>query len=430
MAGMSARHRLATGGLALAIACGGAVSGGLARPAAAATAPNAVLLPPSGGRVYHAAFPDFGGPEDRVSAARIHSFERLAGRRITWAYFSNNWTQGRVRFPTGRVGVISRAGRVPFIRMMARSGWARGGDPHFPLRSIVSGAWDPDLREWCGRARDTGLPLLVEFGTEVNGDWFPWNGRWNGAGRRGGYGDPTRADGPERFRDAYRRIVDLCRDQGADNITWFFHVDVGGWPRRPWNRIAGYWPGDAYVDWIGVSDYGPQEPGEQWVSFRRRLDRAYPRIAALSASAPIAVLEYGATEDPEHPAAKPRWIRKAIRDVAADRWPRVAALSYWHENWRNPDGSTSALRLDSSPRVERAYRRGVSRHVFTSRVRFGERGAERPGLSRPPGWLAPRPRSAGTSRDRREPAEPATARTARPEGPASGARTAGRSSPG
>lgn len=373
LAGMRGGRTLAAGASALAFVGGGAASGEGFGHADSAAAPNVVLLPPRGHRVYHAAFPDFGGPEDRVSKARIHSFERLAGRRIVWAYFSNNWLRGRIRFPAARVRTISQAGRVPFIRMMARSEWGRGADPHFPLRSIDSGAWDPELRRWCDGARDAGIPLLVEFGTEVNGDWFPWNGRWNGGGRRDGYGNPRRADGPERFRDAYRRIVDLCRAEDADNITWFFHVDVGGWPQKPWNRVANYWPGAGYVDWIGVSDYGPQEPGEPWVSFRRRLDRAYPRIAALSASAPIAVLEYGATEDPDHPAAKARWIRHAIRDVAAHRWPRIAALSYWNEDWHNANGSLSALRIDSSPRVTRAYRGGLSRHVFTSRPRFGPR---------------------------------------------------------
>ena len=33
------------------------------------------------------------------------------------------------------------------------------------------------------------FPMLVEFGTEMNGYWFPWNGKWNGAGATLGYGD-------------------------------------------------------------------------------------------------------------------------------------------------------------------------------------------------------------------------------------------------
>jgi hypothetical protein len=357
--------------VAIALALGGAADGDEAVVGAVTPAPDLVLRAPRDHRIYDAAFPDFGGPEDRVTTSRIRSFERLAGRRIAWAYFSDNWLGGRVRFPSHDVGVISRAGRTPFVRIMARSGWARGPDPNFSLRRIDAGAWDSEISDWCDEARATYAPLLAEFGTEVNGDWFPWNGRWNGGGRTDGYGDPELADGPERFRDAFRRLVDICRAEGALNITWFFHVDVGGWPRTPWNRVANYWPGDRYVDWIGLSDYGPQRPGERWTSFRARLDRAYGRIAALAPRKPIAVLEYGAAEDPAHPRAKARWIRHAIRDVALHRWPRIAALSYWHETWRNPDGSLSAFRIDSSRRAERAYSRGVARRVFTSRPRFG-----------------------------------------------------------
>jgi nucleotide-binding universal stress UspA family protein len=45
-----------------------------------------------------AAFPDFGGAEQAVTAARIADFERKAGKPITWAYFSNNWDH-RIEFP-------------------------------------------------------------------------------------------------------------------------------------------------------------------------------------------------------------------------------------------------------------------------------------------------------------------------------------------
>jgi hypothetical protein len=214
---MSRRQRLAAGAALICIACGGMAGGEPAGTTAGPRppAPDLVLRPPAHGRVYHAAFPDFGGTEDVVSAGRIGAFERLARKRISWAYFSNNWLGGRVRFPIGRVKTISRAGRLPFVRVMPRSGWGHGVDPHFSLGSIVEGRWDAELTRWCDRARGTGIPLLAELGTEVNGDWFPWNGRWNGAGRTRGYGDPGLADGPERFRDAYRRIVGICRAESG-----------------------------------------------------------------------------------------------------------------------------------------------------------------------------------------------------------------------
>ncbi len=62
---------------------------------------------------------------------------------------------------------------------------------------------------------------------------------WNGAGQADGYGDSTCPDGAERFRDAYRHLVTLFREEGATNVTWFFHADAyrqGDW----WNELSHY----------------------------------------------------------------------------------------------------------------------------------------------------------------------------------------------
>jgi hypothetical protein len=334
-----------------------------------------VLVPPDGG-VYHAAFPDLGGAEDWVDRKRVHRFERLAGRKLGWVYFSNNWWDGEIRFPRGDVERIARMGRVPFVRLMARSDWNLTPDPNFSTQSIATGSWDTDLHRWCADAATTtarlGTPLLAEFGTEVNGDWFPWNGRWNGGGETTGYGSPEAADGPERFRDAFRHVVDVCRAEGANSITWFFHADLGGSPDAPWNTAAAYYPGDEWVDWIGISNYGLLRRGWSAPDFVERLDRRYGELTSLSPTRPIAVLEYGHAETGDA-KRKARWITRATRAVAQGRWPRVAALSYWHEQWENPGGVVSDLHVDSSRPALRAYRRAVARDAFVSKPSFTAR---------------------------------------------------------
>jgi beta-mannanase len=163
------------------------------------------------------------------------------------------------------------------------------------MQRIIDGEFDPELTQWAVKASATGYPLLVEFGTEVNGNWFPWNGEYNGGGRLDGYGNPSLADGPERFRDAYRHIIDICNENGTDNITWFFHVDAYSQPEEDWNRMENYYPGDAYIDWLGVSIYGPQVQGEDYRSFGEILNDIYPELSGL-ADKPIAVLEFAVTE--------------------------------------------------------------------------------------------------------------------------------------
>jgi hypothetical protein len=153
------------------------------------------VLPPKDG-VYNAAFPGFGANESQVSATRLRTFERQAGKPIAWAYFSNNWFHG-IHFPTEAVQTIADQGVVPFIRMMPRSNWhSYQPDPNYTMQRLLNGTYDSDLRQWARDARDTNVPLMVEFGTEVNGAWFPWNGKWNGAPRPTATGTPISPTAP------------------------------------------------------------------------------------------------------------------------------------------------------------------------------------------------------------------------------------------
>jgi len=245
--------------------------------------------------IYHSAFPDFGGTEDKVTEQKIIEFEELVNKEIVWAYFSNNWYE-KIRFPDTEVNTIHNTGKIPFIRIMPRSNFNEGGpDPSYTMQRIIDGDFDDDLNQWAIKAKQFDFPLLVEFGTEVNGNWFPWNGQYNGAGELTNYGDSNLADGPERFKDAYRHIIDICRNNNVSNITWFFHVDAYCEPNTTWNNIENYYPGDRYIDWLGVSIYGPQEKSENYQEFSDILNDIYPTLVCLS-DKPIAILEFAITE--------------------------------------------------------------------------------------------------------------------------------------
>jgi hypothetical protein len=252
-------------------------------------------LQPVAGKVYHGAFPGFGGTEDEVSQNSIENFEVLSQKRIAWSYFSNNWYDSLI-FPKNSVDIIGQYGCTPFIRIMFRSDFETVPDPYLKLQNIIDGMYDLQLKEWANCARDCGYDLLAEFGTEVNGNWFSWNGQFNGGGTTNGYGDPTYPDGPERFRDAYRHIIDICNQCNAVNITWFFHFDVSGEPEEDWNDAVYYYPGDSYIDWIGVSTYGPQQRGDDYISPNELLQNAYLKMQQISVSKPYAILEFGITE--------------------------------------------------------------------------------------------------------------------------------------
>jgi len=245
--------------------------------------------------IYHAAYPDFGGTEDIVTSKRINDFEKLVNKDIVWSYFSNNW-YNHIQFPLAAVNTIHATGKIPFIRIMPRSNFDEGGpDSNYSMQRIIDGDFDPALTQWAIDAANTNIPLLVEFGTEVNGNWFPWNGQYNGADSTTAYGDANLYDGAERFRDAYRHIITICKANGANNITWFFHIDAYSEPNTQWNKFENYYPGDSYIDWLGVSIYGPQERDEDYQEFSEIMDDIYTNLSNLS-NKPIAILEFAITE--------------------------------------------------------------------------------------------------------------------------------------
>jgi hypothetical protein len=329
------------------------------------------VAPPSKG-VYHSAYPDFGSSEDQVTSKRITGFENLVGKRIVWAYFSDNWING-INFPKTSVQIIRSLDVIPFIRIMPISSFQQyRKDPIYTLQSIIDGNFDYDLKRWARNAKESGIPLMIEFGTEVNGDWFAWNGKYNGGGKTDGYGDPNSPDGPERFRDAYRHIIDIFRKEGARNVTWVYHVNSLSEPAERWNNMSSYYPGDNYIDWIGVSVYGPIKPGKKWQSFTDVLDSSYTELSAISRKKPIAVLEFGVVDDPAI-GNKTLWIQNALQSVKSGRYPRIDAISYWHEDWKSNDGAISNLRLDSSPKALEVYRKEIADPFFLTEVEIANK---------------------------------------------------------
>jgi beta-mannanase len=331
------------------------------------------LQPPSKG-VYHSAFPDFGGSEDNVTSERISNFEKLANKSIVLAAFSDNWGESNITFPKTAVETIHDQGAVPYLRMMPRSSLDEidGSNPvykpdqKYSLQKIIDGDFDTQLREYAREVKQTNIPIMIDFACEMNGNWFYWSGICNGGKTKDKYGDPALADGPEKYRDAYRHIINIFREEGANNVTWVFHVDAYSDPAESWNNYNAYYPGDDYIDWIGVSAYGSTYASEEGENFTEIMNDAYPQLESISKTKPLAVLEFGVNEGKD----KPQWIKEALESIKNGKYPRIKAVSYWNENWEEDDGTTAKLRIDSSKESLEMYRQEISDPFFIDKPIF------------------------------------------------------------
>jgi hypothetical protein len=307
-----------------------------------------IQVPPEG-TYYHGVYPGgVSGEEDDITPADVAAYETAVGRKVAWVYFSHNWYRGR-QFPIDKAHWIRDMGAVPFIRLMLRSdSELEHADPMYSLTAIIAGSFDDDLRAWGRAAREYGWPIIAEWGTEVNGRWFPWNGVWNGGA----------GEGPWRFRQAFRRVVDTIRGEGAANVTWVFHVNDEDDPEEDWNRLEHYYPGDDVVDWVAFSSYGAQSPlDEEWPAFTRKVDALMPRLVRMAPGKPVVVAEFGATAG--NPLGNPsNWADDALAALLAGRWPSIRGFAWWNEtfaNDANPAHDTE-MRVQVVPELASVFR--------------------------------------------------------------------------
>lgn len=350
---------------------------------------------PERGKFYHGVYPGTAtctGNEDDIQFLDLESYQKTVGRNAAWVYFSNNWIRSQ-EFPELTAKWIRDEGKsIPFIRLMLRSTtdhntlkikYKRDGceeikgkcDPEksnddiscnfenkYTLDFILN---DPktkkDLKCWGENAKKFGTPLIVEWGTEMNGYWFAWNGWWNG-----------KAEGVEKFKKAYRFIYEQITVQGgADNITWVFHVNNSDSPSlqddkntskcsslfdasgKEWNRFENYYPGE-FIDWLGVSVYGAQEPSDDYCTpFKDTMDGVYDRLAAMTPDKPIMLLEFGVTMNNKKCGDEPalnkcnqvtsgaaKWANDALNEIFNNPkyQERLRGFSWWNECWENGDG--------------------------------------------------------------------------------------------
>jgi mannan endo-1,4-beta-mannosidase len=112
-------------------------------------------------------------------------------------------------------------------------------DPtNISLARIAAGGYDSYLTSYADQVAGFGREVIISFGHEMNGDWETW-----------GY----RSTPAKTFIAAWRHIVTLFREQGANNVIWLWQVNsLGGSQTGPPHD---WWPGSQYVTWVGVSGY-------------------------------------------------------------------------------------------------------------------------------------------------------------------------------
>jgi endoglucanase len=267
----------------------------------------------------------------------VLNFESMIGRKLDVEMWYYHWGAD---FWNGAPKWDLVNGRTPMVK------YGAGTVP--TLDSIISGSQDATIRALADGAKSLGADFFFCPFWEMNGDWESWAGANNN--------DVGTFDGPLKYIKAWRHMHDIFVNEGATNAVWVWAPDRGDNPKVTWNHWVKYYPGDAYVDWVGFDGYnwGATQTWSRWTSWEDTFEAAY---RDFSGRKPMMIAE---TASAEIGGDKAQWMADAQAAIKA-RWPNLAALVWFDDN------KETDWRVDSSPAALAAYEAWASDPYFNTR---------------------------------------------------------------
>lgn len=266
------------------------------------------------------------------------AFGNLTGKKLASVFCYLSY--GRP-FPSRWVAWLKRQGVVPHLA------W----EPNQGLGAVRDDAY---LRSFAEKAAQAEWPVFLRFASEMNGDWTRYGG------------DPL------RYKIAWATVQRVMA-QTAPNVAMVWCVNAI--PERP---ITKFYPGDGYVDWVGINFYSvpffdnnSNRPG-LWANPSDSLKYVYEQYASRK---PLMICEYGAS----HRAALDRvdrseWAAKKIRELYASLprlYPRVKMIDIFDNDnltYAQPGRQLNDYSVTNSEVVRSAYAEAVASDYFLSNV--------------------------------------------------------------
>ena len=257
----------------------------------------------------------------------LTTLEGKVGQKFAVRNFFQNTSQG---FTQVQSAAITDHGAIPLVTLefwnaSVSTSVMTGGS----YKQIANGSMDAYLIKYATNAKNFGKPVWLRPFHEMNGNWYPWAGTAAG-------------NTPADFIAAWRHVRTLFKNAGATNVKFVWSPNADSVPNTTANAIGKYWPGESYVDSIGIDGYNFGTTSSTWRSFSSVMGPAYKACAALSPTKPIFIAETGCGTVGGDKAA---WISNMFK-VIPTTYPRIVGVTWFNANkerdWRI-ESSTASL---------------------------------------------------------------------------------------
>jgi hypothetical protein len=266
----------------------------------------------------------------------IGEFEALTKKKHA-SYFT--YCGYGMPFPKAFVDKVKAAGGAPQIAFEPNNGLDEVND-------------DAYLRAWARDAARSRVPIFLRWASEMNGPWTAWH------------------KDPAQYIEKFQTVARVMREE-APNVAMVWTPFA-----EPQRLIAQFYPGDQWVDWIGMNIYSvyvnngdPSRPAydKDPVAWLRFLNDNFP-------NKPIHISEFASTfycKGTDHDTVD-FGIEKMTRfyNAIKDEFPRVKSVNWFLWDTITGKKANNNYSFLTDGRALLAYRNTVGDPYFLSAVKY------------------------------------------------------------
>lgn len=208
------------------------------------------------------------------------------------------------------------------------------------LYKILDGEYDDYFKEYAEKLKGFKHPVLFRLNNEMNGDWCE-------------YSSYHFSKDTDIFTESWKHIHDIFEENGVDNVLWVWNPHDISFPDFNWNNYLNYYPGDEYVDIVGLTGYnnGTYYPGEVWRDFEEIYDPIYDEYTEIFQQ-PLMITEFSANSIGGDKIA---WINDMFDKMK--KYDRIKVAIWWNGiDWDENMEPARIYRLDESEEMLDTFR--------------------------------------------------------------------------
>ncbi|MDQ8204965.1 glycosyl hydrolase [Pelagicoccus sp. SDUM812003] len=190
---------------------------------------------------------------------------------------------------------------------------------------------------------DLQFPIVFRPFHEMNGKWFWWGSKLKG--------------GPETYKQAYRILVDYLSER-TEYMLFSWSPDKA--------LALDCYPGDDYVDIIGLDGYGQGNEHVPWYTVEQMVDLLEQMTDFAAERGKVVALTetgYDTQGDIAYHTEQPDWWTRSVLEpiLASEKARRIA----WVLTWINSDWSGPYAPTANSPQASQEAFRAFHAHPVT-----------------------------------------------------------------